>query len=153
MNLNDMLSNAQKGAHSPRKSERVRADSWLTIDGKDVPIHDMSDKNLLGAIKGILSTLPPKFLIEWDDTMGLLGAATGARYSKEEKLEGYRVWLGANWFKYIPEIVLTMVEEAYDRELDIRVGESRYSDETEKLIRYVIESELEKAKTDTQIQI
>jgi len=155
MDLNDMLAQAQKGAKSPRKSERIRIDSWLTINGEKIPIHDMSDKNLLGSIKGILSTLPSRFLLEWADTMGLLGDATGARFSKEEKLDAYQVWLSANWFKYIPNTVFTMIEEAYDRDLDVRIGESRYAEGTEKFIKSLIELDLDlaQAKTDTQIKI
>lgn len=153
MDLNDLLSKAQNGALSPRKSDQIRDDSWLTIDGQKVPIHAMSDKNLLGSIKGILSTLPAKFILEWNDTMGLLGAASGTKYSKEEKLEGYRVWLGANWFKYIPDTVLMMAEEGYDRDLDLRIGESRYAEETEKFVKRIIEAEYAQAETETQIKI
>ena len=153
MNLNDMLAQAQKGAKSPRNSERIRTDSWLTINGEEIPIYDMSDKNLTGSIKGVLGVLPSRFLIEWDDTMGLLGDATGSRFSKAEKLDAYQVWLNANWFKHIPGTVLTMLEEAYDRELNVRVGESRYAEETEKFMRALIESDVARAKTDTQIKI
>ena len=151
--MNDVLAQAQNGAKSLRKSERIRADSWLTINGEKIPIYDMSDKNLLGSIKGMLSTLPHKFVIEWDDTMGLLSTATGSTYSKEEKLEAYRIWINANWFKYIPEIVFMMAEEAYDRGLDVRIGESRYAAETEKYVKSLIELDPASAKTETQIKI
>jgi hypothetical protein len=153
MNLNDMLAQAQKGAKSPRNSERIRTDSWLIINGEEIPIYDMSDKNLLGSIKGVLSSLPSRFLIEWDDTMGLLGDATGNKFSKAEKMDSYRAWLGANWFKHIPRMILTMLEEAYDRELNIRIGESKYAEETEKFMKSLLESDVARAKTDTQIKI
>jgi hypothetical protein len=63
------------------------------------------------------------------------------------------VWINANWFKYVPDVILAMVEEAYDRELEARIGESKYAEETEKFIKSLIELDAARAKTDTQIKV
>jgi hypothetical protein len=153
MNLNDLLVIAQRGAHSPRKSERIRRDSWLTINNEKIPIYDMSDKNLLGSIKGLLSTLPSKFLIEWNDTLGRLAALSGTEYTEEQKAEAYNDWLALNWFKYVPDTVISMAEEADDRSLPLELGESIYAKKTTKFLEAFINAKIADAKTDTQIKI
>jgi len=146
MTLNDMLSEAQKGALSPRKSSRIRGEVWLTIYNEDLPICEMSDKNLLGSIKGMLSTLPARFILVWESAMG-------KDYYEDDKMVAYQDWLSLNWFKHLPEEVMIMAEEADDRGLSLNIGESAYDKETEKFIKSIIDSAFIDAKTDSQIKI
>lgn len=152
MTLNDLLARAQKGTRTPRNSERIRTGEWLTIDGEGVPVYDMSDANLLGSIKGVLSTLPTRFLMEWNDTLKKLSIAADQSITEEQILEAYRDWLNMQWHKYVPEMVITMAEEAADRGLPFKLGEGIYAQKTAEFLRDLLGDKVAEAKTDAQIK-
>lgn len=129
---------------TPRKSNTLRLNSWITQNFRIVRVCEMDDKHLVNCIKYILRNAPKKWFAVGVAEVGI----------SQKSLHD---WWGENtsWVAMVPEIIKDMVAEANDRGLPIEMSGEEYRHVTSEALTILFDRLLEgpSATNDSDVTI